>query len=122
MSLFPASPANGQQVTVNGIVYTYYSDQTAWVRTTSTVNTDLVTSFTVVNQATSTVVTGAIANANTTMSVHYFRTIQIGTAGNINPVYTMSASAGAYTTLVGSYFKLTPIGNATGNTNVGNWT
>lgn len=32
MSLFPANPTNGQTVTVNGIIYTYDSSQTAWVR------------------------------------------------------------------------------------------
>lgn len=35
MSLFPSSPSNGDTVNVNGIVYTYSSSQTAWVRTGS---------------------------------------------------------------------------------------
>ena len=33
MSLWPVSPTNGQTTTVNGIVYTYNTTQTAWVRT-----------------------------------------------------------------------------------------
>jgi hypothetical protein len=33
MALFPATPANGNTANVNGITYTYYSNQTAWVRT-----------------------------------------------------------------------------------------
>lgn len=32
MSLFPTNPTNGQQATVNGIVYTYNSSQTAWLK------------------------------------------------------------------------------------------
>ena len=35
MALFPASPTNGQQTTVNNITYTYNSTQTAWVRTST---------------------------------------------------------------------------------------
>jgi len=43
MALFPSSPTNGQQTTVNGILYTYNSAQTAWVRTNATfTNNDLV--------------------------------------------------------------------------------
>lgn len=32
MSLFPTNPTNGQQATVNGIVYVYNSSQTAWLK------------------------------------------------------------------------------------------
>ena len=35
MSAFPASPTNGQQVTVNGVVYTYSTALTAWTVTSS---------------------------------------------------------------------------------------
>lgn len=38
MSLFPATPSNGQQTTVNGIIYTYNSTQTAWIRTGTTIS------------------------------------------------------------------------------------
>jgi len=38
MALFPSSPSNGQQVTVNGIAYTYNSTQTAWIRTGSSIS------------------------------------------------------------------------------------
>ncbi len=33
MALLPVDPANGDTTNVDGITYTYYSDQTAWVRT-----------------------------------------------------------------------------------------
>jgi hypothetical protein len=36
MSLFPASPTNGQTTVVNGITYTYNSAQTAWIITSAT--------------------------------------------------------------------------------------
>lgn len=32
MALFPSSPTDGQEATVNGILYTYSGAQTAWVR------------------------------------------------------------------------------------------
>lgn len=35
MSAFPNSPTNGQQATVNGVVYTYSSALTAWTVTSS---------------------------------------------------------------------------------------
>jgi predicted acyltransferase (DUF342 family) len=38
---FPASPINGQTTTVNGILYTYDSTQTAWVRTSTSVGGDV---------------------------------------------------------------------------------
>ena len=40
MSLWPVSPTNGQTTTVNGIVYTYNTTQTAWVRTGQYLQTD----------------------------------------------------------------------------------
>jgi hypothetical protein len=38
MALFPISPTNGQQTTINNITYTYDSTQTAWVRSSTTGN------------------------------------------------------------------------------------
>lgn len=38
MALFPTSPTNGQQTTINNITYTYDSAQTAWVRSSVTGN------------------------------------------------------------------------------------
>jgi len=35
---FPSSPTNGQQATVNGIVYNYNSDKDAWIKVTTTAN------------------------------------------------------------------------------------
>ncbi len=42
MSLFPASPTNGQTTTVNGTLYTYNSAQTAWIRTNAAFTNALV--------------------------------------------------------------------------------
>ncbi len=39
--MFPNNPVNGQQATVNNILYTYNSSQTAWVRTSYTGINDL---------------------------------------------------------------------------------
>jgi len=35
---FPNAPINGQQVTVNGVLYTYNSAKTAWIRTFETLD------------------------------------------------------------------------------------
>ena len=42
MSLFPASPTDGQTTTVNGTLYTYDSAQTAWIRTNAAFTNALV--------------------------------------------------------------------------------
>ncbi len=63
MSLFPASPTNGQTTTVNGITYTYNSSQTAWIRTNSMVVNNLVTG--------SISVSGSLTSGNSADAVGY---------------------------------------------------
>jgi cytoskeletal protein CcmA (bactofilin family) len=48
---FPSSPDNGQQVTVNDILYTYNSTKTAWIRTTAASETLSANNF-IANTAT----------------------------------------------------------------------
>ena len=48
---FPSSPVNGQQVTVNDILYTYNGTKTAWIRTTAVSETLSANNF-VANTAT----------------------------------------------------------------------
>jgi len=48
---FPSSPVNGQQVTVNDILYTYNSTKTAWIRTTAVSETLSANNF-IANTAT----------------------------------------------------------------------
>ena len=49
-------------------------------------------------------------------------TVSINAGGTFIPQYTLSAApGGAYTTQIGSYITLTPIGAAGSNVNVGGW-
>ncbi len=63
-----------------------------------------------------------IATPSVTISVRVKGTVSIGAGGTFIPQYQLSAApGGAYTTVTGSYFWLTPIGAAGGNTSVGAW-
>lgn len=67
-----------------------------------------------------------ICSALTTTSVSMISlvkgTFSVGTAGTWTPQYKLSAApGGAYSTLVGSYVKVYPIGPSGANVNVGGW-
>jgi hypothetical protein len=69
-----------------------------------------------------TTVTDAIANANTSIGIFVKGTISVSTAGTWIPQYGLSAiPGGAYSTLAGSYVKITPIGASGANINIGSW-
>jgi hypothetical protein len=75
-----------------------------------------------VQQATATVITNAIATANQTVYPMIRGTVSIATGGTFIPQYSLSATpGGAYTTQIGSYMLIYPIGVAGSNTNVGTW-
>ena len=49
-------------------------------------------------------------------------TVSINAGGTFIPQYTLSAApGGAYTTQIGSYFKLSPLGASGANTSIGTW-
>jgi hypothetical protein len=50
---FPTNPTNGQQTTINGIVYTYSSSLAAWAATTTTTGNITGNNLTVTNQISS---------------------------------------------------------------------
>ena len=54
MAGFPTGPTNGQQVTANGITYTYNSTKTAWVRNTTAGTNLTAASLAVTNSTAST--------------------------------------------------------------------
>jgi len=63
---FPTSPTNGQQATINGVIYTYSNVLTAWAVTTSTganISANNVTATTSISSATITA-TGNVVGAN----------------------------------------------------------
>lgn len=113
----------GGTATVNNILY-YLSaqDQTAAgvVGTAGGATTGVFLS--VVNTASNTTFTQAIATAARSVSYTAKGTVSINAGGTFTPQYTLSAApGGAYSTGAGSYFMIYPIGASGANTSVGTW-
>lgn len=84
---FPTTPTNGQQATVNGIVYNYNSAKGAWIKTVTTANTLTAASLVITSNTASTSTTnGALIVAG-----------GVGVTGNIN-----AGSAGSQHTITGN--------------------
>ena len=80
---FPSSPTNGQQATINGIVYSYSTSTNAWIRVVTPL-TGTTSSFTISSTASSTsTVTGALVVTGG---------VGIGGAVNICLLYTSDAA------------------------------
>jgi hypothetical protein len=76
----------------------------------------------VVNSSAALVMTGAITTAASTVNVTARGTISISTGGTLCPLYSLSAApGGAYTTQIGSYFKIAAIGASGAEIVIGNW-
>jgi hypothetical protein len=69
-----------------------------------------------------TAASGAIAIAGSTVTVTLNGTVSINAGGTFIPQYSLSAApGGAYSTRIGSYFMIWPVGVAGTNTSVGAW-
>lgn len=77
MAAFPVSPVNGQQATVNGVIYTYSSSVTAW-QVTSAFNGNVT-----VNQLNANTITSAGALAGLTLVVGNITNVNGNGIGNI---------------------------------------
>jgi hypothetical protein len=74
------------------------------------------------NSTASTVMTGPITNASYSDTVLVKGTLSINAGGTFIPQYTLSATpGGAYTTNIGSYILIYPIGASGSNISVGTW-
>lgn len=74
------------------------------------------------NVATVITTTGALTSANTYWSGMVKGVVSINAGGTFHPQYSLSAApGGAYTTQVGSYFAIWPIGPSGSNVSVGTW-
>ena len=108
----------GGTATVNNIAYS----NTGLFKSTgfSAVTTPDVLSFiqTTANTAVSASTTAASVQFITRLS----GTVSVNAGGTFIPQYTLSsAPGGAYTTALGSYFEIWPIGASGSNTSVGTW-
>jgi hypothetical protein len=87
---FPTSPTNGQQATVNGIVYNYNSTKGAWIKTVTTAGTLTTGNL---------VITSNTASTNTTNGA-LIVTGGAGIQGNINAVGANAVNINASGTIV----------------------
>lgn len=109
----------GGTVTTNNISYVMQrSGSTVSLTDTTTVNT--ITAM-MQTAAASTIAT-SVTSAGTYFVIVLRGTVSVNTGGTFIPQYNMSsAPGGAYTTAIGSYFSIYPIGASGSNINIGTW-
>jgi len=75
-----------------------------------------------INTTASTAITGALTAATQFLWVTVSGTVSINAGGTFIPQYSLSAApGGTYSTQIGSYFSIYPIGAAGANTSIGTW-
>jgi hypothetical protein len=112
---------NGGTAVFNNIGYHI----TAYKSTTGYVNT-VGSSSNIFSSYVQTVTNSQIFDGTNSTAVYVYATIKgivnIGTGGTFIPQYTANAApGGAYTTRIGSYFKISPIGASGTNISRGTW-
>jgi hypothetical protein len=96
----------------NGI-YTYYG----YASSSGSVLVGFVQSVTSTNT-----IGGSLTAASASVTITIKGTISVSTGGTLTPQYVLSANpGGAYSTQIGSYFKIWPLGASGANTSIGSW-
>ena len=112
----------GGTATINNIAYNALISQSS---TTGAVNGNPTTTAVYqlfVQQATNTTTTAAIAIAAQAVFPRISGTVSVNAGGTFIPQYTLSAApGGAYSTQIGSYILIYPIGGSGSNTSIGTW-
>jgi hypothetical protein len=112
----------GGTATLNNINYSIFIPQSSVTGTVNGVPTTTIGYGMYIQQASATVITGAIALAAQAVYPSVKGTVSVSTGGTFIPQYQLSAApGGAYTTQAGSYFLIYPIGSSGSNTNIGTW-
>jgi len=112
----------GGTATLNNIAYSPTISQSSTTGTVSGNPTTTAAYNLYVQQASATVITAAIAIAAQAVFPVIRGTVSVNAGGTFIPQYSLSAApGGAYTTQIGSYFRIYPIGAAGANTSVGTW-
>lgn len=110
---------NGLMVTAITYQMTTYESTTGYINTTGS-SSNLFTSL--VQSTTTSQMFGSASSASVSVYTTIKGTVTINTGGTFTPQYTANvAPGGAYTTRVGSYFKITPIGTSGTNISRGIW-
>jgi hypothetical protein len=109
----------GGTATINNILYGGPSNNTGAAFTSGALSSAGTIDF---STASSTVMTGAITNANESIRYYLQGTVSVNAGGTFIPQYALSAApGGAYSTIAGSFIKIYPIGASGANVNVGSW-
>lgn len=115
------TPANGfgGTATLNNIGY-ILTGSTSSVSFTARINA--ATNVLWITTAAATVYDTGTTSANFFIMTRLEGTVSVATGGTFIPQYTLSAApGGAYSTQIGSYFAIWPVGAAGSNTSVGTW-
>tara|TARA_R110000868_G_scaffold388743_1_gene657803 strand:+ start:1176 stop:2030 length:855 start_codon:yes stop_codon:yes gene_type:complete len=108
----------GGTASINNIAYQAYNSLSATAF--STVEQTTTASF--IQVATSSVLTGASTGAFRSYVFLLKGTVSINAGGTFIPQYTLSAApGGAYSTAIGSYIKIYPLGASGAANNIGSW-
>jgi hypothetical protein len=110
----------GGTATINNIGYLVYDPSSLIGSFTDTSNNSALYGI-YVQTANATVVNIPPATAAIYRIYLLKGTVSVNTGGTFIPQYQTSVSVGPYTTAIGSYFSLTPIGATGSNINVGGW-
>jgi len=106
----------GGTATVNNIGYVSFNNGNSG----SAVSTGVVSGF--ILTASATVASPAITGASINQYFVLKGTVSINAGGTFIPQYTLSAApGGAYSTNIGSYVRINPLGASGSNTSVGAW-
>jgi hypothetical protein len=107
----------GGTATVNNILFSAIGGDGNALPTASNTATFLSS-----NTVSNTVLTGSSTNLARTVTAIMRGTVSISGGGTFTPQYTLSAApGGAYTTQIGSYFRIWPLGASGSNVSIGTW-
>jgi hypothetical protein len=110
----------GGTATLNNIAYELISSPI--VSASFTARLETVQTIMFIQTASNTTTTSASASAAAYVTYVLKGTVSVNAGGTFIPQYTLSAApGGAYTTAIGSYIKIAPLGASGANTNIGSW-
>lgn len=107
----------GGTATLNNISYAAFGGGSGTYNTVA-LSSNMLTS----TQASATVFTGNQTNASNMIMARINGSVSVNSGGSFIPQYALSAApGGAYSTGIGSYFAIYPIGDAGADVSVGSW-
>lgn len=110
----------GGTATINNIGYSVHNQGDATAFTTVPYSGTMFDQW--VATASAQVITGSVGTAGSYRVIVLSGTVSVNAGGTFIPQYTLSAApGGAYTTQIGSYFSIYPVGAAGSNISVGAW-